>query len=171
MTYLKYEGEGIRTPDLTIGLLTWSENAWYAPPDMDKSELENTMNHDLVRPFRRETLHNLEEDIKPLFAYPQPRRGQHVSRMSKPSMAFPFAIWEAKRAGGGEPVVQNALKVRMILEWQQDLSKRANVVWEPLVFHFVSVGSEWKVYACHIQPATSKSKKIYVSFSSAMRHN
>jgi hypothetical protein len=142
MTYPKHKGEGIRIPDLTIGLLTWSKNAWYAPPDMDKRQIENIMKHDLVKPFRRETLHSLEKDIKPLFSYPQPRRGKHVTRMSRPFIAFPFAIWEAKRAGGQEPVVQNALKVRMILEWQQDLSKRANVVWEPLVFHFVSVGSE-----------------------------
>jgi hypothetical protein len=165
LTYLKFEGEGKKIPDLTIGLLSWSDEDWHAPPTMDQVELKRILEHDLIRPFRHKVLHNLEEEgyLKPLFAVPQPKRGAHVRRVNNRSITFPFAIWEAKRAGANsDPFVQNALKVKKVLEWQRELGERAKVSWEPLMFHFVSVGSEWKLYACHIQKSTTKTEYLYV---------
>jgi hypothetical protein len=60
-------------------------------------------------------------------------------------------------------VLQNALKVKMALEWQQDLATQANIAWVPLMFHFVSVGSEWKLYACHSEQSTTMTRTLCVS--------
>jgi hypothetical protein len=165
LAYLEYQDEGMKIPDLTIGLLAWSENAWHAPLNMTKNDMDNILEHNLIKPFRYDNLHNLEREgfIKPLFAFPKSKKGTHVKRSNRSSVTFPFTIWEAKKASEGDPVAQNALKVKMILEWQQDLAKRAKIAWEPLMFHFVSVGSEWKVYACHVQSISrKKTKNFYV---------
>jgi hypothetical protein len=134
---------------------------------MTVAEMENILEHDLVKPFRHDTLDRLEKDglLEPLFFYPKPKRGTRVERTKRSPLAFPFAIWEAKRASEGNPVAQNILKIKVILKWQQALAKRANLSWVPLVFHFVSVGSEWKIYVCHIQPSagSTKSKDTFVS--------
>jgi hypothetical protein len=174
-TYIKDKAEGAKTPDLTIGLLAWSENSWHAPPNMTVAEMEDILKHNLVKPFRHDTLDRLEKDgfIEPLFAYSKPKRGTCVERTKRPSVAFPFAIWEAKKASEGNPVAQNILKIKLILKWQQALAKRANIAWEPLVFHFVSVGSEWKIYVCHIQPSTdsARSKDTFVSLQFRQRRD
>lgn len=159
LPYLEYEDEGKKIPDLTIGLLSWSENTWKCPQGMERSRLGDFLNHNLVSPFRHDKLRDLENAkyLKPIFDFSQTRRE------NSPSITFPFAIWEAKKRGAGsDPVVQNALKVKKILDWQKDLARRANVAWDPLVFHFVSVGSEWKLYACHIQSASRTERMSYV---------
>ncbi|ORY17570.1 hypothetical protein BCR34DRAFT_555125 [Clohesyomyces aquaticus] len=151
VTYLEYEDEGVMTPDLTIGLLCWSGN-WYPPPGSTNFNLEKTMTHRLVLPFKSETL---KKHLKPLFSIP----GKSVA---EPPVTFPFAIWEAKKEGGeSNPVVQNAVKVKMILNWQQELAKEAKIEWQPLAFHFVSVGSDWKLYACNIE-AQPRRKSSYI---------
>jgi hypothetical protein len=167
LKYLKHEDENIKEPDLTVGLLLWSKHLCHAPPGMSDEKLNKIMRHDLVRPFRHDILHELEEAkyMEPLFAFPQPKKGNHVSRVSRSTINFPFILWEAKKAWEGDPVAQNALKVKMILEWQQSLAFRANISWVPLMFHFVSVGSEWKLYACHAQPPKNKGKSSYVRHS------
>jgi hypothetical protein len=167
VTYLGFEKEKRKTPDLTVGLLIWSRNLCRTPPGMSNKKLKETLQHDLVRPFRNDRLDGLEKEkhVEPLIAFPKPKKGTHVSRASRPSINFPFILWEAKRAGEGDPVAQNALKVKMILQWQQDLASRAGVSWDPLVFHFVNVGAEWKIYACHIHTPTGKGKSTCVSYS------
>lgn len=131
---------------------------------MDEIELDEYRKHDLIRPFRQDILHDLESGgyIESLFAFPSPRKRNQVTRVSKLPVTFPFAIWEAKRASEGDAVAQNALQVQMILEWQQRLAEQAGIAWVPLVFHFVSAGSEWKVYACHIQTSKRKTENICV---------
>ncbi|CAO2653299.1 Nn.00g027100.m01.CDS01 [Neocucurbitaria sp. VM-36] len=163
LTYPGYEDEKKKIPDLTVGLLAWSENAWSAPPTMNESEMDKIIAHDLVRPFRLDVLDSLENAglLKPLFTFPKSKKGVHVNRMRKSPITFPFLIWEAKKASEGDPVAQNALKVKMILEWQRDLAERAKIAWKPLVFHLVSMGSKWTVYACHIQPSKKKTGNIY----------
>lgn len=165
LSYLGYEDEKKKIPDLTIGLVIWADNLCYPPPDMDQFSLDKILQHGLVKAFRPSTLHNLEAggDIKPIFAFPNGKRGVHVQREAKPSLNFPFALWEAKKASEGDPVLQNALKVKKVLAWQEDLATRANITWVPLMFHFVSMGSEWKLYACHFQESTTKGKPVCVS--------
>jgi hypothetical protein len=113
---------------------------------MTVAEMENILEHDLVKPFRHDTLDRLEKDglLEPLFFYPKPKRGTRVERTKRSPLAFPFAIWEAKRASEGNPVAQNILKIKVILK---------------------CVGSEWKIYVCHIQPSagSTKSKDTFVS--------
>lgn len=132
---------------------------------MSQDELGTILQHKLVKAFCPRTLHYLENagDIEPIFAYAQGRRGTHFQREAKPSLNFPFALWEAKRTYGSNPVLQNALKVKKVLEWQQDLAARANIAWVPLMFHFVSVGSEWWLYACHFEVSTTRSRTHCVS--------
>jgi hypothetical protein len=166
MTYLGYEDEKKKIPDLTVGLFISSRIHWQAPPGMDTATLTKIMNHQLVKPFFHDVLDKLEKDgsIKPLFAFPGPRNGNHTSRTSKSSINFPFVIWEAKKAAGeSNPVGQNSLKVKMILEWQRDLAERTNIAWTPLVYHFVNVGSEWNLYACYVQRWPAEQKDTYVS--------
>jgi hypothetical protein len=156
LPYLPYKDEEKKIPDLTIGLLFWADDLCHPPPGMGQGELDIILQHELVKAFRPNTLHNLQAggDIKPIFAYAQGKKGTHVQRVAKPSLNFPFALWEAKKASEGDPVLQNALKVKKVLAWQQDLATRANIAWVPLMFHFVSIGSEWKLYACHFEEST-----------------
>jgi hypothetical protein len=165
MTYLDYKDEKKKVPDLTVGLLVSSKTNWHASPGMTPAAFAEILDHQLVKPFFHDVLDKLEEEgwIKPLFAFPGPRKGNHTSRMSKSSINFPFVVWEAKKAGEGNPVRQNALKVRMILEWQRDLAIRTKIAWTPLIYHIVNVGSEWKLYACHVQGSPAGEKDIYVS--------
>jgi hypothetical protein len=140
---------------------------------MTEEKMDEILEHDLVKPFRHDNLDKLEKGgfLKPLFAYAKPKKGTRVERTSRSPLTFPFAIWEAKKASEGNPVAQNILKIKVILEWQRDVAKRANISWIPLVFHFVSVGSEWKLYACHVQPSTGnkKTEDTFVSFASTMK--
>lgn len=170
LSYLRYEDEKKKIPDLTIGLLVWADDLCYPPPDMDRDELERILQHDLVKAFRPSTLHTLEAGgyIKPIFAFAQGKRGTHVQRVAKPSLSFPFALWEAKKASEGDAVLQNALKVKQVLVWQQDLAARANIVWVPLMFHFVSMGSKWELYACHFQESTTKARIRCVSVNMSL---
>jgi hypothetical protein len=165
LTYHGYEDEKKKIPDLTIGLLVYADDLCYAPPGMAEDKLHTILQHDLVKAFRPSTLQSLEAggDLKPIFAFPQGKRGIHVQRVAKPSLNFPFALWEAKKASEGDPVLQNALKVKKVLVWQQDLAIRANISWVPLMFHFVSMGSEWKLYACHFEKAKTGTRSLYVS--------
>jgi hypothetical protein len=167
VTYLSFENENRKTPDLTVGLLIWSQDLCRAPPGMKDNKLKKVLRHDLVRPFRNDIVDELEKEghLKPLIAFSKPEKGTHVDRETRPPINFPFILWEAKRTGRADPVAQNALKVKMILEWQQDLASRAQVLWDPLVFHFVNVGAEWKLYACHMQTPTGKSRSTCVSYS------
>jgi hypothetical protein len=165
MTYSGYKDEKRKIPDLTVGLLVSSKRYWHAPPGMTTTEFAKIMDHQLVKPFFHDVFDKLEKDgsIKPLFAFSGPRKGNHTSRTSKSSINFPFMIWEAKKAGEGEPVGQNALKVRMVLGWQRNLAKRTNTAWTPLVYHIVSVGSELKLYACYVPRSSAGEKDTYVS--------
>jgi hypothetical protein len=171
LRFIGYEGEQTKTPDLTIGLLAWSKGSWHSPPSMDENERIRILGHDIVKPFRQDWLQDLETDdyIKPLFSFAKPKKGNHIDRETPESLTFPFAIWEAKRPSEGDPVRQNALKVKLILEWQRDIAERAGVEWEPLVFHFVSMGSEWRIYACHFKKRTgSKKSKAVVRYQDSV---
>jgi hypothetical protein len=165
LSYLDYEDEKKKIPDLTIGLLVWADDLCYPPPGMNSGELDKILQHDRIKAFRPSTLHNLEAGghLKPIFAFAHGKRGIHVQRVAKPSLNFPFALWEAKRASEGDPVLQNALKVKKVLMWQQDLASQASIAWVPLMFHFVSMGSEWKLYACHFRESTTNTKTLCVS--------
>ncbi|KAH7078101.1 hypothetical protein BKA63DRAFT_552231 [Paraphoma chrysanthemicola] len=165
LTYLGYEDEKKKIPDLTMGLLVWADDLYHRPPNMAQDELDTILQHDLVKAFHPRILHDLETrgHIKPIFAFARGKKNTHVRRVAKPSLHFPFVLWEAKKASEGDPVLQNALKVKMILAWQQDLATRANIAWAPLVFHFVSQGSEWKLYTCHLGQSTPRNK-IYSEF-------
>jgi hypothetical protein len=61
---------------------------------MGQDELNTILQHDLVKAFRPSTLHNLEAggDIKPIFVVAHGKRRNHVQRVAKPSLNFPFAL-------------------------------------------------------------------------------
>ncbi|KAH7385426.1 hypothetical protein DE146DRAFT_739530 [Phaeosphaeria sp. MPI-PUGE-AT-0046c] len=169
LRYCGFDGEGVKIPDLTIGLLMWDHNLYHAPPAMGLDGLETIQQHELTKALRpstvHETLYDLEEKklINPLFMFAKGRKGVHVQRTCRPTLSFPFAVWEAKKANEGDAVAQNALKVKMILFWQRDLARHAHIDWVPLVFHFISTGSEWHLYACHLDEAASKKKSTCIS--------
>jgi hypothetical protein len=90
---------------------------------------------DRVQAFDQKLLRKLDDKgyITPPFRRPGSRR-RSVSDMP---LTFPFAFWEAKREGGGSDhqsaEIQNATKVKMILDWQDRIRKSAHVPWFPLV--------------------------------------
>lgn len=120
---------------------------------MDERKLKRILAHDMMRPFEHTKLKVLEntDGLESLFVSPKPKRGHHMNFETKPDLVFPFAVWEAKKDGEGDPVMQNAMEVKNILHSQHRLSKRANIAWDPLAFQFCSMGSEWKLYACYAE--------------------
>jgi hypothetical protein len=108
---------------------------------------------DRVRLFDQKLLRNLEN--KGYLEVPFIRPGSSAKRVADMCLTFPFGFWEAKREGGGydhqSAQKQNAVKVKMILAWQEQVGKRAEVPWVPLVFYFVSVGSKFEVHGCHFE--------------------
>jgi hypothetical protein len=130
--------------------------------------MDPLLQHDLVRTLCPQTLNDLEGAglIDSLFVFPKGKKGTFVHRVSRPSLNFPFVIWEAKKSSEGDPFAQNALKIKKILQWQQNLAHATNITWVPVVFHFVSVGSEWKLYVCHAQKSERNDTMTYVSISS-----
>lgn len=122
---------------------------------MKSGDFDAIRENELIGALQPEIIENLQDggSIEPLFMFPQAKKNTHSQRTCRPSLNFPFALWEAKRASEGNAVAQNALKVKMVLVWQRDLAYRARIEWSPLMFHFVSAGSEWKLYACHLRKA------------------
>jgi hypothetical protein len=122
VTYLGFENENKKTPDLTVGLLFWSPETCHAPPGMSDEKKKEVLQHVLVWPFRNDKLNELEKQkrVEPLIAFPKSKKGTRANRVSRPPINFPFILWEAKKAGEGDPVAQNALKVKKILAWQQE---------------------------------------------------
>ncbi|KAE9375765.1 hypothetical protein N431DRAFT_543234 [Stipitochalara longipes BDJ] len=147
LAYPEFENEGKKIPDMTIGLHSYDLNQWINNPDL------MLLRDDRVRMFDQKLLRKLEDEgyITPPFCRP----GSHRRSVSDMPLTFPFAFWEAKREGGGSDhqsaETQNAIKVKMILDWQDKISKSANVPWCPLVWYFVSVGSKWEIHGCHFQ--------------------
>jgi hypothetical protein len=145
LAYPEFENEGKKIPDLTIGLHSYNLTEW--------TEIDTLLHNDRVRLFDQKLLRELEnkELLVPPFMLP----GSSGTRVSDMSLTFPFGFWEAKREGGGydhqSAQKQNAKKVKMILNWQDQIRKRANVPWVPLVWYFVSVGSKWEIHACHFE--------------------
>jgi hypothetical protein len=147
LAYPEFENEQKKIPDLTIGLLSYDPNEW--------SDLSNIrlLHDDRVRLFDQKLLRKLEEEgyLEPPFIRP----GSSGKLVGDMCLAFPFGFWEAKREGGGfdhqSAQKQNAVKVKMILSWQDQIGKRADVPWLPLVWYFVSIGSKWEVHGCHFQ--------------------
>ncbi|KAF2180881.1 hypothetical protein K469DRAFT_793295 [Zopfia rhizophila CBS 207.26] len=153
LAYPGFENEGTKIPDRTFGLLSYDLNEW-----LDVSHMGN----DRVRLFDQALLRRLEEEeyLKPPFS----RHGTAgKKRVREMHLHFPFALWEVKRKGGGydhqSAQTQNAVKVKKILEWQYQTSQRAKVPWEPLVWYFISVGSDWTLHACHFQQNLTGSKR------------
>lgn len=150
LAYPEFENEGKKIPDLTIGLHSYDLNRWAETPDL------MLLHDDRVRMFDQKLLRKLEDKgyITPPFCRP----GSHGRSVGDMSLAFPFAFWEAKREGGGSDhqsaKTQNAIKVKLMLDWQDKISKSADVPWCPLVWYFVSIGSKWELHGCHFQPNT-----------------
>lgn len=71
---------------------------------------------------------------------------------------FSFGLWEAKKATGETHVkafLQTAAKVQTLLKWQRLAFKEAKLLEEPqckdvcpLVWFFISVGSDWQLWGC-----------------------
>lgn len=145
LAYPECEDEGKKIPDLTIGLHSYNLTEW--------SEIDALLHNDRVRLFDQKLLRQLENEnlLIPPFVVP----GSSRTRVSDMSLTFPFGFWEAKREGGGydhqSAQKQNARKVKMILDWQDEVRKKAEVPWLPLVWYFVSVGSKWEIHACHLE--------------------
>lgn len=145
--YPEFENEQKKIPDLTIGLLTYDPNGW--------SDLANIrlLHDDRLRLFDQKLMRRLED--KGYLKTPFIRPGSSAKRVGEMCLAFPFGFWEAKREGGGydhqSAQKQNALKVKMILKWQDSVAESAEIPWVPLVWYFVSVGSKWEVHGCHFQ--------------------
>jgi hypothetical protein len=114
--------------------------------------ISKVLKHDLVTPFSHDILRNLEEK-DPLFAHGETTKDTPMKRVTNASIAFPFATWDAEAT---DPISAQA---EIILEWQRRLARRAKLEWDPLMFHFVSEGSEWKVYACYLQSVKKKTKE------------
>jgi hypothetical protein len=129
LAYPEFENEGKKIPDLTIGLHSYDLNQWADTPDL------MLLRDDRVRMFDQKLLRKLEDNgyITPPFSQP----GSHGRSVGDISLTFPFAFWEAKREGGGSDhqsaETQNAIKVKMILDWQDKIGKSADVPWCPLV--------------------------------------
>jgi hypothetical protein len=153
LAYPEFENEHKKIPDLTIGLHTYDLNRW--------EDLENVklLQDDRVQMFDQNLLRRLDDEGYLTTPFSQP--GSHGRRVSDMTLTFPFAFWEAKREGGGydhqAAGKQNALKIKMILKWQDEIAKAAEVPWQPFVWYFVSVGSKWEIYGCHFQNKRSAS--------------
>ena len=163
LAYPEFENEERKIPDLTIGLRSYDLAEWSRSEDIE------VLRNDRVRMFDQNLLERLEieDDLTPPFI----RTGSSGVRVRDSAITFPFGFWEAKRKGGGydhqSAQKQNALKVKMILSWQDQVAKRADVPWSPLAWYFVSVGSLWEVYGCHFeQNSIAKEGRICVSRSS-----
>jgi hypothetical protein len=153
LAYPESENEGKKIPDRTIGLHSYGLNQWADSPDI------MLLRDDRVRMFDQKLLRKLEDEgyVTPPFC--RSSRGRSVG--ARP-LAFPFAFWEAKREGGGpdhqSAETQNAIKVKMILDWQDRIAKRADVPWCSLVWYFVSIGSKWELHGCHFQTNANASE-------------
>lgn len=167
LAYPQFENELKKIPDLTIGLHSYDLNQWADTPDL------MLLRDDRVRLFDQKLLRKLED--KGYITPPFNRPGSHGRSVGDMSLTFPFAFWEAKREGGGydhqSAETQNAIKVKMILDWQDKIGKRADVPWFPLVWYFVSIGSKWELHGCHFQQNTNASDgRICVSISAFRDH-
>jgi hypothetical protein len=147
LAYSEFENEQKKIPDLTIGLLSYDPKEW--------SDVANIrlLADDRVRLFDQKVLRRLETAgyLEPPFIRP----GSSSKRVSDLCLAFPFGFWEAKREDGGydhqSAQKQNAVKVKMILTWQDKVAKSADVPWVPLAWYFSSVGSKWEVHVSHFE--------------------
>jgi len=129
---------------------------------MDRPTL---LDNDRVWPFGQDLLRNLSSEGLLMPPFIQPGSGKR--RGADVSLTFPFGFWEAKREGGSNDHQsarnQNALKVKMVLDWQDQIGRKAGVPCVPLMFYFVSVGSSWQIYGCHFQQSSAaKDDRIYV---------
>ena len=147
LSYPEFEDEQKKIPDLTIGLLSYDLNNWSDSTDI------RLLQDDRVRLFDRKLLRKLE--LEGELEVPFIRPGSSSKRVADLFLTFPFGFWEAKREGGGydhqSAQKQNSLKIKMILGWQEQIGKRADVPWVPLVWYFVSVGSKFEVHGCHFE--------------------
>lgn len=162
LAYPKFENEDKKIPDLTIGLHTYDLQRW------DDNQNDALLPDGRVQMFDQNLLRRLEN--AGYLPTPFLKPGSHGRRVADMSLAFPFAFWEAKRAGGGYDHLaakkQNALKIKMILKWQDEIAKAAKVPWLPLAWYFISVGAEWEIYGCYFQQKRSAPEgRICVSVS------
>ena len=154
--YPEFEDEQKKIPDLTIGLLSYDPNDWSDSVDI------RLLQDDRVRLFDQRLLRKLEGEGQ--LEVPFIRPGSSSKRVTDMCLTFPFGFWEAKREGGGydhqSAQKQNSLKIKMILGWQEEIGKRAEVPWVPLVWYFVSVGSKFEVHGCHFEQSLFSPKCV-----------
>jgi len=167
LAYPEFENEAKKIPDRTIGLHSYDLNQWINSPDI------MLLRDDRVRMFDQKLLRKLEDGG--YITTPFCRPGANGRSVGEMPLTFPFAFWEAKREGGGSDhqaaSTQNAIKVKMILNWQDEISKSAGVPWCPLVWYFVSVGSKWELHGCHFQSnANASDGRICVSIPYSQSH-
>lgn len=147
---------GKKIPDSTIGLFCSNPDDWYF--DGDKKILKD----ERVQLFKPDILRNLEDrGMLPKPAVASMAIKGRTQNLPNPSITFPFAVWELKSAKSGHnrqtAQMQNVRPIKSILDWQKETSSAAEMDWEPLAWHLISVGSEWSIFACHYQSKPSGS--------------